>query len=70
MTTQDYKASRNMSIDDATVILARKPKGPAEFAVARIAILALKSVGMDAKAIKREIGRKLSFPEELVLAEF
>lgn len=59
-----------MTTDHASMILRRKPQGPTEFAVARTALLVLKAAGMDQAGIEAEVGRGLSYGEELVLAEF
>jgi hypothetical protein len=70
ITMQDKKLSRNMSFDDASIIIRRKPQGAAEFNVVRIALITLSRGGMDQAAIEVEARRGLSYPEELVLAEF
>jgi hypothetical protein len=70
ITMQDKKRSRGMSFDDAKVIIRRKPQNAAEFNVVRIALITLSRGGMDQAAIEAEARRGLSYPEELVLAEF
>jgi hypothetical protein len=69
MTTTTMKAVQGMGIEDATMVLRRKPQNAVEYGVARIALLALAGIGMSQASIEAEAGRSLSFPEELVLAE-
>lgn len=70
ITTIDRKDARNMSIEDALMILRRKPQSAVEYKVCRTALLACQGIGMDQAEIEREAMRGLSYPEELYLAEF
>ncbi|MDR3582499.1 MAG: hypothetical protein P4L67_04470 [Candidatus Pacebacteria bacterium] len=59
-----------MSVDEALLVLRRKPVGQAEHGVARAALLLLRGIGMGQASIEREAMRTLSYSEELVLVEF
>lgn len=63
------KASQEMSSDEASMILRRKPQSQVEFRVAKIAVAALACSGLAKREIEREAGRKLTLPEELAILE-